>query len=133
MSATRAVGATRTYARLQPGEPFQFGAWAKAIRAGRTFVTTGPALFLKVDGHEPGDEIDIQGGRQFDVEAVAESVFPVHQIEIVQDGQIVSSGTSPLKTKIAADKPGWIAARCSSERSAIVWHANDRRAYFAGL
>src|SRR5207249_4731887 len=114
MFATRAVGAVRTYARLEPGEPFQFAAWAKAVRAGRTFVTTGLALFLKVDGHEPGNEIDVKGGRRLEVEVRAESVFPLPQIEIVKDGRVVASGPSPLREKIEAKDAGWLAARCAA-------------------
>src|SRR5262249_22676015 len=39
-----ALGAVRTYARLAPGEAFSYAAWVEAVRAGRTFVTTGPLL-----------------------------------------------------------------------------------------
>src|SRR5262249_52493307 len=57
MSSEVPVGAIRTYARLDPGAPRGFDAWAAAVRAGRTFATSGPVIELEVDGHAPGDVI----------------------------------------------------------------------------
>ena len=87
MSAEMPVGAIRTYARLE-GEaasaPFSFDAWAAAVRAGRTFTTTGPLVDLTVEGHAPGDEIQLPaGGGTLHVEARAESVVPFQRLEIV--------------------------------------------------
>ncbi|HEY7828425.1 MAG TPA: CehA/McbA family metallohydrolase, partial [Candidatus Limnocylindrales bacterium] len=67
MSAEVALGAMRTYAHLDQtldagldaGRAPSFGAWAAAIRAGRTFATSGPILELLVDGHEPGAVISL--------------------------------------------------------------------------
>ena len=114
MFPTRAVGAVRTYARLEPGAPFDFDAWAKAVRAGRTFVTTGPLLFLSVDGVEPGGAIAVKGRSAVEVQATAESVYPLGEIEVVQDGRVVASGSTPLRTKIRIGAAGWIAARCAA-------------------
>ena len=47
MSAEVPVGAIRTYARLGPDEPRTFDAWSAAVRAGRTFATSGPVLELR--------------------------------------------------------------------------------------
>ena len=59
MSAEMPLGAIRTYARLEPDVAPTFVAWASAVRAGRTFATSGPVLELVVDGHEPGDVISL--------------------------------------------------------------------------
>jgi len=107
-------GAIRTYARLEKSEPFSFDAWARAIRAGRTFATCGPLLFLTVDGLEPGGELDIREPREVEVHVAAESLFPLGGIEIVRNGTVVASGASPLREHIRVDEPGWIAARCTS-------------------
>src|SRR5262249_38237143 len=104
----------RTYARLERGEPFSFDAWARAVRAGRTFVTTGALLFLTVDGREPGSEIDVRGRAELEVEAAAESVYPLGPIEVVYNGGVVASGSAPLSARVRVGGPGWIAARCAS-------------------
>ena len=57
MSAEVPVGAVRAYVHLLSDDPLTFDTWAAAVRAGRTFVTSGPILELAVDGHEPGDVI----------------------------------------------------------------------------
>ena len=43
------LGAIRTYARLKDGRELSFGAWADAVRAGRTFVSSGAFVELAVD------------------------------------------------------------------------------------
>ena len=45
MGANEAVGANRVYAHLGDAE-FNFGNWAKAVRSGNTFMTTGPLLLF---------------------------------------------------------------------------------------
>jgi hypothetical protein len=114
MMSTRAVGAVRTYARLQRGQPFSFDAWASAVRSGRTFVTCGPLLFLEADGAEPGAVIDFRGERSIEVHARAESLFPLSEIEIVHNGRVVASGRTPLHEKLTIRDAGWLAARCTS-------------------
>jgi hypothetical protein len=114
MFPTRAVGAVRTYARLQPGEPFSFDAWARAVRQGRTFVSCGPLLFLRVDGVEPGGSIEVRGEREVEVLAEVQSHFPAGAIEIVHNGEVVAGGASPLREKFRISRPGWLAARCAS-------------------
>ena len=61
MSAEMPLGGVRTYARLDPEAAPTFEAWAAAVRAGRTFATSGPVIELTVDGHEPGDVIALAG------------------------------------------------------------------------
>ncbi|PZG43193.1 hypothetical protein C1I98_18750 [Spongiactinospora gelatinilytica] len=53
----------RVYAKV--GGPLSAGSFAAAIRAGRTFATTGPWLELDVEGLGPGDTLDLdeRGGR----------------------------------------------------------------------
>jgi len=49
------LGFDRVYAHL-PGR-FSYQDWFRALKAGRSFATNGPMLFLTVNGHEPGDTI----------------------------------------------------------------------------
>jgi hypothetical protein len=121
MGAYMPVGANRTYAQLG-GEQFAFESWARAVRAGRTFMTTGPLLLLEADGKTPGDEIVMgQGGGQVEVRLEARSFVPFHRVELVLNGQVVASreeaaGTRELTLRetVRVPGPGWLAARCVS-------------------
>ncbi|MER6580499.1 CehA/McbA family metallohydrolase [Nonomuraea sp. NPDC001023] len=62
-------GWARVYARVE-GE-LTARAFADAVRAGRTFATTGPWLELTVDGHGPGHVIDARPGDHVRVTATA--------------------------------------------------------------
>lgn len=53
-------GRDRFYAHVHG--PFTIEGWLDAIRAGRTFVTNGPAVDLTVDGLLPGSELHAEPG-----------------------------------------------------------------------
>ena len=122
MSAEVPVGAVRTYARLAADAALTFDTWASAIRAGRTFVTSGPILRFAVDGHEPGDTVHLSSPGRVGVRAVASAAQPViSDLEIVLDGRVVAhvGAASPtaelvLDEELAIESGGWIAARSRS-------------------
>jgi hypothetical protein len=121
MGAYMPVGANRTYAYLGQQE-FTFDNWAKAVRSGNTFMTSGPLLFFHADGRVPGEEITLgAGGGTVEVQAEAKCFVPIHHLEIVQNGHVVArreerGGTREmtLREKIQVDGSGWLAARCGS-------------------
>jgi len=121
MGAYEAVGANRAYVHLG-GAEFNFGAWAKGVRSGNTFMTTGPLLLFTADGHAPGEEIKFgSGGGKVEVQANATCFFPIHRLEVMFNGRVVASRERPegsreltLNEKVQVPGPGWIAARCSS-------------------
>ena len=121
MGAYMPAGTNRAYAHLGQAE-FNFANWAKAVRSGNTFVTSGPLLHFQADGHAPGEEITLgPGGATVEVLAKAVSFVPFHRLEIVTNGRVVasreeSSGTREmsLKESVQVAGPGWLAARCSS-------------------
>jgi len=122
MGAYMPVGANRTYAYVGQDQ-LSFANWAKAVRKGNTFCTTGPLPLLKVDGHVPGDEITIgSGGGTLQVQVQVRSIVPFHRLEVVQNGRVVASreaanGTRDLvlDERVKVDGPAWIAARCASK------------------
>jgi hypothetical protein len=124
MGANEAAGANRAYVYLGD-EEFNFENWAKGVRRGNTFMTTGPLLLFSADGHSPGEEIKFRsGGGKVQVEAHAQCFFPIHRLEIVVNGRVVASRERPegareliLKDEVQVPGPGWIAARCSSRYS----------------
>jgi hypothetical protein len=121
MGAYTAVGALRTYAKLDRNLPFTYENWAEAVRAGRTFATTGPVIDLKVDGKEIGDAIAMPpGGGHVEVRAVAESFWPLGKLEVVFNGRVAASAQAnkgskrlEIRDRIPVPHTGWIAARCS--------------------
>jgi hypothetical protein len=122
MSAGMPVGGVRTYARLGRSQGFTFENWGRAIRAGRTFTTSGPLLDLQVDGHSIGDEIRIPGRRAtVEVEARAECAWPIDRLEVVVNGTVVAAASSrrgaralSLREQVRLEGSCWIAARCGS-------------------
>lgn len=123
MSAEVPVGAIRTYARLDPDEPATFEAWAAAVRAGRTFATSGPVVELAIDGHEPGSVVALgSGGGTLEVRAVARAAQAVIDgIEIVMNGRVFATefASAPvaelrLATSLEVRSGAWIAARVRS-------------------
>jgi hypothetical protein len=91
MSNSVPVGIIRTYAQVDRERGFAYDTWCDAIRAGRTFTTTGPLLRLRVDGHAPGDLIHMGlGGGTVEVEAEARCALPLTNLTIVQNGATVA-------------------------------------------
>jgi hypothetical protein len=121
MNASVAAGAFRCYAHLGKDE-FSFANWAKAVRRGNTFMTSGPLLLFQAEGRSPGGEIEIRsGGGRVEVHASVRSTVPVHRLEIVANGEVVASREEPagapeivLRESLALKAPGWVAARCAS-------------------
>jgi hypothetical protein len=122
MGAYMPVGAIRTYALLGQDAPFSFEAWSAAVRAGRTFTTTGPLVDLTVEGKHPGDEHAVPaGGATLHVDALAEAVVPFTAVEIVVNGRVVAErrseqGMYRCRLEEAIHVPGsaWVAARVTS-------------------
>ena len=124
MSAEVPAGAVRTYARLDPEGPTTFEAWSAAVRAGRTFATSGPVIELSVDGHEPGDVLSLpaSGGR-LEARVRARAVQAViGSVELVVNGRVVAREEAPeatddltLTAPIDVAAGAWIAARSRSE------------------
>ncbi|MCY4110438.1 MAG: CehA/McbA family metallohydrolase [Chloroflexi bacterium] len=120
MSSEVPVGLYRTYVRLPSDEPFSYESWCANMAAGRTFLSGGPIITLRVDGHEPGDtlHLDANGG-SVTVEASVESILPVHSLQIVREGQVVaeaqaSGGARKLRLSetLEVSAPTWLTARC---------------------
>jgi len=122
MGAYVAIGALRTYAKLEPDRPFTYENWARAVRAGRTISTNGPLLDMTVEGRPIGDTIMLPAtGGTVEVQAAAESAWQVGRLEVVRNGQVVAAeeagkGADKLtvSAKVEVRKSGWIAARCDA-------------------
>lgn len=122
MSAEVPLGAIRTYARLDARDSVSFEGWTRAVRAGRTFVSSGAFVDLEVDGCEPGDVIALgPAGGSVDVRAAARSALPIiERLELVHDGEVIAASDAggservTLATRVLVRESGWLAARVTS-------------------
>ncbi|MCE9592010.1 MAG: CehA/McbA family metallohydrolase [Planctomycetes bacterium] len=140
MDSAVPVGLCRTYVYVPPEEEFNYDNWCKNMRLGRTFLSSGPIIRMTVDGHPIGDEYQLPGdGGTVEIQAVAESIFPIHTLQIVQAGKIVASTddasgarTLRLKATVKVDRHTWFAARCAGPKyEAVTHHDSWGRGIFA--
>src|SRR5262249_44850555 len=116
------LGAIRTYARLPDNTPIDLGAWAEAVRAGRTFITSGPLLEFSVDDQLPGTTIDLaDNAPPLRIRAVAKSGPTYETLEIVANGEVIGHAVpseftdeASLEMEYRPSEPFWLAARCLS-------------------
>ena len=122
-------GADRAYVHVSGA--LSLRSWMAGIKAGRTFGTTGPLIFLTVEGKEPGSEISITASEKPTLEVHAEtmSIAPLETLDVVVNGKIVASqkgNHASGVTRMTFDGPiavpegGWIAARAVGPRSRYV-------------
>ncbi len=112
----RVVGAARAYVRID-GD-FSYEKWIDGIRRGRTFTTSGPLLFLDVDGHTPGDSIARNPDDRVTVRVRAVSRQPLGVVQVVSNGVVIAEETTEETTaELAVELPvgesRWIVARAS--------------------
>ncbi len=112
---TMALGTARVYVR--PEGPFTWASYLAAFKAGRSFVSTGPLLDLRVHGAQPGDVI-ASVTRSVEVSLGVHSASPVDSIAIVVNGVTVESERAPpapfsttVRRTIRLPRAGWVAAR----------------------
>ena len=104
------------------GGEFDYESWLEALRAGRTFITNGPALHLEADGQAPGGDIETSVGGKVSATVQWQSHYPVNRIDLLYNGNVVGGETFPigstegkLETEVEVDADGWIAAKASSD------------------
>lgn len=118
------LGFGRVYVKLDGA--FDYAQWIKALDAGRSFVTTGPMIFVTVNGKDAGHRFSTAAGKpqSYAVKGHAQSAYPLDRIEIVVNGQIAhtikpeNTKTRPgayismIDKKLDIDSSAWIALRC---------------------
>lgn len=99
--------------------------WFEALRKGRSFVTTGPMLWIRANGLAPGDEFH---GEKFpldaDVELTMYSATPIAAAELVVNGAVRRIAMAPdpksehgyrSKLRLTLKTSTWLAARWLQE------------------
>jgi len=110
------LGFGRVYVKIDG--PFGAEAWKQGLAAGRSFVTTGPMLFARVE----------RGAGEARVAGSAVSEGPLGRIEIILNGEVArriepangegerGARASPFDERIPIDGSSWIAVRCFEDR-----------------
>ena len=88
--------------------------WLANLKAGRSFVTTGPMLLAKVDGTPPGATLQRssqqdQPAKDLMVEMESTSARALERIDILVNGQVVKSFPRPGKNRLQRRLGGDIA------------------------
>ena len=118
------LGYGRVYVHLDG--PFRVDDWIAGLRAGRSFVTTGPMLFVKMNGEEPGHQFQEpnRNAPAYRITGEALSARPLERIEVVVNGQVKrrlnpknlpgrdGGFRSPFDEKMRLQESAWIAVRC---------------------
>ncbi|HUQ93973.1 MAG TPA: CehA/McbA family metallohydrolase [Bryobacteraceae bacterium] len=103
------LGSNRVYVRS--GAKLDYDKWTADFRAGKSFVTSGPLVLLKVNGKEPGDEIKLPAGTHtVQVEVDVKSITPVESIEVMHNGKALGN----VKT-VTLDRSGWISVQVKAK------------------
>ena len=117
--ACRKLADCRTYVHCGPGSGMDD--WLRGMKAGRSFVTTGPLLLLDVEGRRPGDTISLsRPGRLQTIVKLRCEVAPVTHVDLIVNGTIrerrkldANAGRGQwieLRTDLEIEQPAWIAA-----------------------
>ncbi len=122
------LGFGRAYVHCEGG--FGYDAWVKGLDAGRSFVTTGPMLLVRINGQPPGHTFRPEGAgpHEFRVAGEALGPVPLKRIEIVVNGEVVRRVSptnretkaggyeSPIDETVKLAGSGWLAVRCFEDR-----------------
>ena len=112
----------RVYARVT--DKLSIKSWLEALKAGRTVVTNGPLLTLKVDGREIGDTIELKSPKTVRVAATGLGRHNFQRLQLIHNGNVIAtqtaggrdgSYTARLEREMRLDGPGWFAVRIDSQ------------------
>lgn len=117
------IGDARFYTHIDG--PLTFDGWMGGVKAGHTFVTSGPMLDLRVDDARPGTTLDRRAGETLKIVVEAQghaTDVPLRDLELVVHGVVVKTveageaGQSSERLLLTHDLPVgahgvWIAAR----------------------
>jgi hypothetical protein len=116
------LGYSRVYVHLPQG--FNYESWLAGLKAGRSFVTTGPMLLVTVNGRDPGEVFksdDVELPLSITAEAISSQ--PLDRIEVIWNGEVVrqvvpknepanNGFVTRFEESVPARVSGWLAVRC---------------------
>jgi hypothetical protein len=109
-------GGDRVYVHVDG--PLRYQGWIDGLKAGRSFVTSGPMLTFTANGMGPGAVLKVGEKPRIAVKATARSQFPLAKAELVHNGVVIAAAklagdglTATLDREVALDRGGWLAFR----------------------
>jgi hypothetical protein len=116
------IGDARFYTHV--GRPFSFDRWLAGIKAGNTFVTTGPMLQFQVNDRLPGASLDVKAGSKVRISATAHghpAQIPLRRVQIIGHGKVLAeaipdgagqtSACLSVELELGVEQGIWLAAR----------------------
>lgn len=94
--------------------------WLERLARGRNFISNGPLLDFTVDGHDPGDTLELSQPGPLHISATATGRLDFQRMECVRNGVVVASAPSQavaghfeakLELDLEIDQPCWLALR----------------------
>jgi TolB protein len=129
---TMAIGTTRVY--VQPDRPSELGSYFAGLKAGRSFVSTGPMLDFHVNRAGPGQVLP-RGSTAQPWTLTVHSAVAVDTVEIIVNGAVVerlpgfaAPGSKTYAGTMQLPVGGWVAARVSGPPTRA-WPAMDSYAF----
>ncbi len=77
----------RVYVHLE-GQ-FSGEAWLAGLKAGQSFITNGPALFLTVNGRSPGESLPVSAGQELEIQVRWMWHQAIEALEIICNGEAI--------------------------------------------
>lgn len=121
------IGNVRFYTHV--GSTFSYERWREALKAGKTFVSSGPVLDLRVEGRRPGAHLRIGADESVRIRIEARGhpdQVPLSRLELVGHGRVLvhagpdqrnqSPSTLTVDTTLSPDEGIWLAARTWGRR-----------------
>jgi hypothetical protein len=121
------VGFSRVYTHLPDG--FTYDKWVAGLKAGHSFVTTGPMLLATANGSDPGEAFRADSGAvRLRIAGTVYSEHPLAFVEVIRDGQPMltmmpdnkrtaeGAFQNGFRGELPCDQSGWVAVRCWEDR-----------------
>ncbi len=139
----RVTGCARMY--VKHSAPGLYAGWLEGIRQKRTFVTSGPLLWLQANGADIGDVLKLRRSDRVQITARALSRHPLGRVQLVVNGKVVEdrpteSTDLTITHTLELTEPSWVCVRCGrlgvynalaapdvAHTSAIYLHMDGRR------
>ena len=136
---SRELGGNLTYVYFER-EP-TVREFMEAVVEGRSFATSGPMVFLEVNGRRPGEKIvfDREQKAQLDVSVrVLSPLYPVRSVDLIWNGRVLSRQFDPqgrsrweVSERLRVGESGWIAVRAHGDEGTES-HTNPVYVYLGG-
>lgn len=120
------AGFGRVYVHQPDG--FSLSNWIAGLKAGRSFVTTGPMLYATLNGQDPGEVFITEDAGTFELNCELKSEKRLAYGEVILNGQPITllrpqnkpldtgAFSSIVKSKVEVPRSGWVALRFGEPR-----------------